>query len=702
MKRQYQRWGCLLLIALLCGCGENHSSDGGVSEKRFYEVESEWKELTRETYVNKTLAGLLGQFAGFLSGYEFVFEGAIPYLGMPESWFEFLNGPYAGNYTHYYPGAYAEGNNRYNRLKINPETGRYEVWSDDDYHVDIFNQTVLDEFGRSSYAVKEAWKKYKVSDWGGGGDASMLISGYEMLSPFTGTIEAGNRYGWCTEAYIENETLGMNAPGMVNLATALVDTFASNVGYFDSVLWAKYYAAMYSLAYFETDIARVMEKARRVLPACSYPYQMVQKATEAYERHPSDYRAAAQEIASERRMLYRIDNIQTDPNVNGAFAVLSWLYGRNDYLETCKYASLMGYDGDCTAAICTGVMGILKGFREENAEYRALNETIYYDGEGIYYNDTESGYPPCIRSAEYPSRIRIDDIVALYQKNFEKLLLEVGGRIEGDTYYIPTEDAYEDHSFLFENSDAEERNVSGFSSSGGTLECLVESEPGNAHTGYGSFQFVNDARGKVYHTYENLVPGRYYRVSAYVKTSSDTQVSFYAQGKTSFAEQTFASVASLICQSFVFEATDTAMNVGFSFGADCQSGAWVVFDDVLMEEVRREPLADPILQDLKLANGKYAKVLKKPEGISPGEEVMLEIRYRNYSGTVFPKLLRNSGTFGSVVLSNTSASSTSGSGTVEIPYVFEKESDTFQMLFENCKMYIGDIRIYKKEQYMFR
>ena len=64
----------------------------------------EYKTISKEEYYNKTLAGVLGQVAGFLSGYEFVWDGADPRLGMPESWFEFLNGPCAGNYTHFTPG----------------------------------------------------------------------------------------------------------------------------------------------------------------------------------------------------------------------------------------------------------------------------------------------------------------------------------------------------------------------------------------------------------------------------------------------------------------------------------------------------------------------------------------------------------------------------------------------------------------------
>lgn len=659
--------------------------------------------LSKDDYVNKTLGGLLGQFAGFLSGYEFVWRGPDPYLGMPEEWFEFLNGPYAGNYEHFNP----PDGYRYDRLRVNPDTGLNEVWSDDDYHIDIFNQLIIDEFGTSAHAVKSAWKKYNVGDWGGGDEAMRLINSAELLAPYTGTIEAGNRYGWCTEAYIENETLGMNAPGMPNVATALTDTFASNVGYFDSVVWAKFYAAMYSIAYFESDITVVMDKAKDVLPKNSYPRQMYDFAFEAYEKYPADYRAAAQELADKRRMLYRIDNIQTDPNVNGAFAVLSWLYGKNSYIDTCKYSSIIGYDGDCTAAICVGVMGVLKGFKQGNEEYDALNSTIYYDGAGVYYNDDGSLYDGAVYQARikgknYPERQKIDDIVALYQKNFEKILVANGGEINGDTYRVPTTLPVKDHSFLFENYDGEERDTRGFSSKNGTFECLVESTNGNSHSGYGAFKLTNIKNGEAYHEYKGLSAGKTYRLSTYVKTSEDTQVSLFARGNGKETEITFANATSLINKEFIFTAPSNTVSVGFKFGSTAEKGGYVIFDDFMLEEIERAELAAPSDQKLKLTADKYLKTIKRPDGAADGEEVVISVEYRNYSGAFPCGVYRNSELFGSVMASNTSVNASSGSAFLEIPYVFGKDSDAVQLDFNGYRMYIGQIKIYRKSQYLFR
>ena len=707
MKRNIILFTLSTMLLIGCSSGGNNSkalsnNDSNIiidDSYKFFEQDIVEKEISKEEYFNKTLGGLLGQFAGFLSGYEFVYRGAEPYVGMPKDWFEFLNGPYAGNFKYYTPGGLRDC---YDRLLVNSSTGKNEVWSDDDYHIDIFNQTIINELGYSSYAIKETWKNYVVGDWGGGVDAMNLINKNDLLAPYTGTIEAGNRYGWCTEAYIENETLGMNAPGMPNTATYLVDKFASNVGYFDSVIWAKFYSAMYSLAYFETDVKVVMEKAKEILPKYSYPRQIYDYSFEVYNKYPNDYQKAAQEIVEKRRMLYRIDNIQCDPNINGAFAVLSWLYGNNSYLDTCMYASIMGYDGDCTAAITQGVMGILKGFKEGNEEYQDLNSKIYYDGEGVYYNDKNSGFPPHIKSDEYPDRQKIDDIVKLYQSNFEKILLENGGQIKDDSYVIPTTEVYTDHSYLFENCDAEERNTNNFEKKNGDLSCLIETDNENSHTGYACFKFDNTKKGRVYHEFNNLIPGRYYRFTAYAKTSENTQVIMYAEDDKGSTEITFANISSIINKELIFKATSQNMEVGFKFDEKQSNNAYVIFDDYYLEEVERELLFDSNDSNLKLSSNKYLKTIKKPEQVKAGEEVILSFEVRNYSGSVvFANLLRNNKVYGGVVVSNSSNNSLSGSYYLEIPYVFENSSDAVQLNFDG-KLNIGNLRIYNNTQYMFR
>jgi hypothetical protein len=522
------------------------------------------KRLSKAEYHAKALGGLLGQFAGLLSGYEFVKDGPDPKVGMPESWFSFLDGPYAGNYAHFYPGDYATGNNKYNRLRVDSETGLTEVNSDDDYHVDILNQHILKEYGATSYAIKEGWAHYSIGDWGGGNGAMGLINKNGALPPFTATLESGNAYGWCTESYIENETLGMNAPGQGDVAFALSDKFASLTGYGDPLIWARFYAYLYSMAFFDDNVVSLLKKGAAVLPAGSHPRFFYDEAIRLYNQNPTNYKAAAEELANERLPIYHEDNVMTNPNVNGGFAILAWLYGNNDYLQTCKYASIMGFDGDCTAAICTGLMGIITGFRKGGEGYDLLNSKIYHDGDGLYINDTATGYPPCIHGADYPAKEKIEDIVSLYQSNMENLLIKSGGSIEGDDYVIPYQEAHINPSYLFENYDLEQRTSDSFEAKNAVLSVSEESASTSAsvHSGFASLAVNAASAGEVSHLYRNLRVGANYHLEVFLRSDDLLAGSLYAKDAEKESSVSFVLAKTYLARQLYFTATSSAMEVG--------------------------------------------------------------------------------------------------------------------------------------------
>ena len=697
MKKIFYIVLLLLSIFVLSSCEE---------EEIEVEKEPVFKTISKDEYYNKTLAGVLGQMAGFLSGYEFVWDGPDPRLGMPEEWFEFLNGPCAGNYTHFQPGAGSleQNHNRYDRLRLNEATGRYEVYGDDDFHIDFFNQLILKEYGFSSYAIKTAWDTHKVSDWGGGEQAMRLINSYGLLSPFTGTMEAGNIYSWCTEAYIENETLGMDAPGMMNQTIDLIDTFAANVGYDEPIIWAKFYSSMYSIAYFENDVRVIMDYAKETMPKGSYPRYVYEESLKIYERYPNDYQSAAYEAALLLRPISGIDNIQTDPSVNGAFAILSLLYGQNDYLDTCKYASLLGYDADCTASIVTGLLGIIHGHKQDNEEYQLLNEKMYYDGEGLYVNDKITGYQTFI-SKDYPEKQKFTDIAKLYQENFENILLVNGGTITDTEYIIPTDYMnYKDDSLLFDNYDAEKRDLTGYETNSVKAEVIEESSCVNVHKGYASIKATNesdDSSGQIYHTFNKLKKGKYYRVSIYVQTNSQMKLFASTKKGNDYQYITFANSDKFINKTFIFKATDKTMRVGFEFGKNAKSDSFIIFDDFYIEEVENEVIS---IHNVSTRMNRYTKIYNGVFNLpQENKEYVLRIQYRNANKKIiYSNLTLNGQEYGSVVLSRTSSNGNDGYDYVEIPIISSSVANEFSLSFGSNSVYIGSIEVVEKEDYTFR
>lgn len=535
----------------------------------------EYKTIRKADYLDKTLAGLIAQPAGVLTGNEFIHKGdGSPYLAMPDAWFSLVNGPYAGNYTHYNPNWDA-----YNRLfavgnAVNPASYS-RIGGDDDYHVDIFNQLILKEHGpfATSANIRDMWVKHNVHDWGGGMDAVQLFRSM-MLSAFSGKREYGNRFHWCTEPYIENETVGMNAPGMGYAAYELAHRFASVTGDYDSLTWAKFWATAYAGAYFATDVVTLLNESAAVLPEGGWPRQIFDLAFALHEKYPADWRSAVVELESKRRHISGIDNIQTSSDINNGFTLLALLYGNGDWEETCRVASLSGYDAECSAAIACSVIGIMKGME---GTPQKVKDVVYNNGKGVYVNDTTTGFVPYIGS-DYPAEQTWQEIAELYQANAEAMIVAYGGKVEGDTYTIPVQKPYAVKTNLKGNAGFELGSLSGWETEGDHVRVV-----GNDDAHSGIFKGVIYQQGeRLYTRYENLSVGKTYRVTAFIRTSVRTEARLFVTDGT--AEQ-WASVCNTpnywVSRSFSFTATAKTMDIGLHMAA---GEGWVAIDDLCLEE----------------------------------------------------------------------------------------------------------------------
>ena len=457
--------------------------------------------ISADTYYDKTLAGMLGHFAGFLSGYEFVWDSnGNPTNPLPDSYFSILGGPYSGNFTYAgdpnYPG--------YDRFWENGV-----IASDDDFHVDIFNQHILAEHGPnvSYYDIKEEWKEHYVHDWGAGFMAAYLTRHADLLPPFTGMREYGNAFYWCTEAYIENDTLGMATPGMPNKAIALAEKFGSVTGDFDGLIWAKFGAALYALAYTETTAYNVVTKASECLPDGSWPKVIYEKCLLLYQTE-ANWRSAVTTVAAMKRNVDESDNVQTLTDINNAIIILSLLYGNNDYENTLKISSLAGYDGDCNAATAAGIMGVIKGTA---GTPNVIIEGLYPDGECKYINDTQTYFDPYIK-LNYPREQTIDSIIDLFQSNAEAMIIAEGGTVENGVYTIATSPIVPETRINVADYDFEDAAHSVWTGTGSIS--YLSSEP---HSGQTCAQ-VNSGASISQEVY-GLVEEKDYRLTVYVKTS---------------------------------------------------------------------------------------------------------------------------------------------------------------------------------------
>lgn len=519
--------------------------------------------ISKATYLDKTLAGILGQVGGVVTGYEYKQPTAMT----DESCFRPAYGPYSGDAPascwtpNNYPG--------YDRVGA-PNFAANEVGSDDDYHIDFFNQHILAAHGPDTTAqdIKDEWVAHDVGDWGPGEIANSLMRNQGYLPPVTGTAEY-NRHYWLTEAYIENDTLGMVAPGMPATARDLTGKFASVTTEWDSVTWAKFYGTMYSMAYFATDVRDVLSDASATLPRSGWPYQIYQKVQALHEQNATDWRWAQGQLLSFVRNVYGQDNVQAIPDRNNGSLLISILYGNNDYLTTLKIASLIGNDADCTASGVAGLMGIIKGMAGTPQEFK---DRIYQNGAGRYINDAVTGFPPYIKN-DYPRSQSWDDLASLYRDNAASQILARGGTQDATNFYINAQTVQPEKSVLINNADFEQGTLTGWTawtpgSDPGTPNVYAEAN-GTAQSGAWKGTVVTDAQvpeAKLTTSLRGLQTGATYRVSAFIQ--SDQAARLFAVTPTASAAYTavVGSYASAnnkwVRRSVDFTATASTADVG--------------------------------------------------------------------------------------------------------------------------------------------
>ncbi|MBQ9428433.1 MAG: S-layer homology domain-containing protein, partial [Clostridia bacterium] len=628
--------------------------------------------LSVENYLDKTKLALLGQAVGFLSGYEFVYDSTgQPMLAMPDEWFELCNGPYAGNTAH---------KKDTDKLIYNEETKLWEVWMDDDYSIDILNQYILrDMYARygtvASKVATDDWVNYDVWDMGGGHrtyGAYGLMKRHNYLPIFSGNLEFGNRFSYCGEPYIANETLGMDAAGLPNVAVDLAKLFGGITSECDPREWLQIYAAMYAMAYYEDDVPTLIRTAEKVLPENCWQRQVIDICFDLHEKYPDDWRRA---VVNADRLCYRLhfnnDSRMGETSVNNALMILGLLYGEGDFYETCRILSLAGHGGDSTTPSVLSIVGVITGWENLDSESKAIiNEKVWQDGKGVFINDNRSEKEAYWMSMGGLEReMPIASILSMYQKNFENILLENGGKIENGYYYIPvTTLAVTDTVFC---DDFESGKIDGYTTTGGGKL----REGGNMGLYAGSVSGV----GSIYKTFDGLTVGAKYRVTAYMSTAAGTTAYLFARESGSTGLGAFATdydQADFVKRELVFTATAAKMDIGLATADGTPDTKYAAFDDIAIIRIAETPVATVTLP--ASADGKFTDQVTLTVNGKADREVYLKLTFANPGDIVFDAPLTALGeTYATIPFYKTGKDATMvGANATYIPLILKDDTTT--------------------------
>lgn len=224
---------------------------------------------------------------------------------------------------------------------------------------------------------------------------------------------------------IEADFIGLMAPGLPQSANRIAWRAGRVMNYGDGIYGGMFVSGMYAAAFFEQDPVKVVEAGLGSIPVKS-PYGLViQDLLAWHKQYPKDWKKAWQLLEDkwDRRDPCpdgALKPFNIDAKLNGAYIALGLLYGEGDFGKTIEISTRAGQDSDCNPASAGGVLGVMLGYRAIPDLYKGGIAAL----AGQKFQFTQHSF---------------DSIVASTEKRALALIRKTGGKTEGDSITVRTE-----------------------------------------------------------------------------------------------------------------------------------------------------------------------------------------------------------------------------------------------------------------------
>jgi hypothetical protein len=307
-------------------------------------------------------------------------------------------------------------------IKWKPSDIKGSMWQDDIY-VQLTFLMSMDKYGIEAPAKKfqEMFAKAGYPLWHANMQARKNY--YDSIFvPASGSPEY-NLHADDIDFQIEADYIGFMCPGMPNTAAAIAEKIGHIMNWGDGVYGGIFVAALYSEAFFETDILKIIEKALISIPAESDYFKIVTDVIRLHKQYPSDWQSAWKELEGkwgDVDICGAGSTFNIDAKLNGAYIVLGLLYGDGDPVKTLDITTRCGQDSDCNPSNAMAVLGVIKGFSGLPSE---MQKGVNDIGDSIFINTTYS----------------FNSAVESTNKYANKLILRDGGEVSNNNILIKTQ-----------------------------------------------------------------------------------------------------------------------------------------------------------------------------------------------------------------------------------------------------------------------
>ena len=328
----------LLAVLVLAGCATRKDS-------------GKFRRITMSTYVDKMKAGWIGQMAGV--GWAAPTEGRHCGHIIEDGCCDFSRMP------DWKPSLV----NQFSQDDIYVEMTFIQTLEDHGFDVPIRRAGI--DFAESGYRLWHANKAGRDN----------LRKG---IAPPDSSHPEFNKCADDIDYQIEADYSGLIAPGLPQIPVELGDKFGRLMNYGDGMYAGQFVGAMYSEAFFEDDVVKIIETALESIPARSQYAEMVRDLLKWYEEEPDDWKKVWHKIEAKYHLDPAYDHGPCDKmtpalirrgfsinaKLNGAYILMGLLYGKGDIDQTIIISTRCGQDSDCNPSNAAGVLFTTLGLKK--------------------------------------------------------------------------------------------------------------------------------------------------------------------------------------------------------------------------------------------------------------------------------------------------------------------------------------------------
>ena len=338
-------------------------------------------------------------------------------------------------------------------IKWKPSDIKGSMWQDDIY-VQLTFLMSMDKYGIDAPPKKfqEMFAKAGYPLWHANMQARKNY--YDSIFvPASGSPEY-NLHADDIDFQIEADYIGFMCPGMPQTASSIAEKIGHIMNFGDGVYGGIFVGALYSEAFFESDILKIIEKALGSIPAESDYSKIIMDVIKLHQQYPADWKAAWKELEAkwgDVDICGAGSTFNIDAKLNGAYIVIGLLYGEGDPLKTLEITTRCGQDSDCNPSNAMAVLGVIKGFSGLPSD---MQNGVKVKSDSIFINTTYS----------------FNSAVSSTEKYAHNLILRNGGKIDDKSIMIKTQlSAVPVNEVSFPN-DVFDKNISVFDSNGWTFK----------------------------------------------------------------------------------------------------------------------------------------------------------------------------------------------------------------------------------------